>query len=143
MNQFISPDPVRVKVNSTFALLLEHQIFFGRSSSRLCQYLSFIKVLQCLKTLHKGNPKPETYSELCQTSEVERFTKIVIGFQTLAIFAIRSVLLLWQGFEYVFPGSLQFTDLWGSIYRVYYRVYLQNSLQAVFHKFYLVHSRIY
>ena len=39
------------------------------------------------------------YSELWQTSKMERFTKIVNGFQPLTIFSKRSILDVWQGFD--------------------------------------------
>ena len=48
------------------------------------------------------------YLEPCKTSEVERFVKIVNCFQLLIIFAKRSILDVWQGFEYPF-GMRQLT----------------------------------
>ena len=38
-----------------------------------------------------------SYSETCQTCKMEYFAKIVNGFETLTIFAKRSVLDVWQG----------------------------------------------
>ena len=40
------------------------------------------------------------HSEHCKTSIMERFEKIVEGFEPLTIFAKRSVLNVWQGSEY-------------------------------------------
>ena len=44
----------------------------------------------------------EVYSETCQTSKIERFAKIVHGFDPLTIFKKFSILDVWQGSEYVF-----------------------------------------
>ena len=51
---------------------------------------------------------PEAYSEPCQKSKMERFAKIVIGFQPLIIFEMRDV---WQYSEYIsLLGTLLKTD---------------------------------
>ena len=42
----------------------------------------------------------EVYSELCQTTKMKRFTKIVINYESLTIFAKCSILDVWQGSEY-------------------------------------------
>ena len=42
----------------------------------------------------------EAYSELCQTSKMEVFTKIVNGFSFLTIFAKSSISDLWQNSEF-------------------------------------------
>ena len=42
----------------------------------------------------------EKYSELWQITKVERFAKIVNGFQSLSISAKHSMLDIWQGFKY-------------------------------------------
>ena len=43
-------------------------------------------------TVFNRRPKPESYSEICQTSKMECFTKKVNGFQPLTIFAKYCVL---------------------------------------------------
>ena len=45
-------------------------------------------------------PNAELYSEHYQTSKMERFAQIINGFQLLTIFSKRSMLGVWQGFEY-------------------------------------------
>ena len=50
-----------------------------------------------------------SYSETCQTCKMEYFAKIVNGFETLTIFAKRSVLDVWQGFEYASSSHQIFT----------------------------------
>ena len=42
------------------------------------------------------------YSEPCQTSKMERFTKIVNCLKSLTIFVKRSILDVWQGSEYAY-----------------------------------------
>ena len=42
----------------------------------------------------------EVYSEPCQTSNMKRYTKLVIGIQPLTIFAKHMVLDIWLGSEY-------------------------------------------
>ena len=49
----------------------------------------------------------ETYSELCQTSKVERFADIVNDFYPLITYAKRSILDVWQSFEY---ATINFSD---------------------------------
>ena len=40
---------------------------------------------------------PETYSELCQTSKMERFVELSNDIYLLTIFSKRSILDVWQG----------------------------------------------
>ena len=40
------------------------------------------------------------YSEICQTSEMERFAKIISGFYSLTFFTKRSILDVWHGSAY-------------------------------------------
>ena len=42
---------------------------------------------------------PEAYSQPCQTSEMERFVKIVNNFQLLTIFAKHSILDISEGYD--------------------------------------------
>ena len=48
--------------------------------------------------LQAWNSTVEAYSETCQTSKLKRFAKIVT--HLLNIFIKRSILYVWQGFEY-------------------------------------------
>ena len=43
--------------------------------------------------------KSEAYSEPCQTSKMERFVKIVNGYNPLILLANHSILDVWQAFE--------------------------------------------
>ena len=49
--------------------------------------------------------RPEVYSELSQTSKMERIVKIVDGFQPLIIFAKGTILEICRSYEYVLEGS--------------------------------------
>ena len=44
----------------------------------------------------------EAYSEPFQTYKMERFAKIVNNFQPLTIFTNRSILDIWEGYEYAY-----------------------------------------
>ena len=44
----------------------------------------------------------QVYSELCQTTIMERFSKIVSNYKPLTIFTKCPNLDVWQGFEYAF-----------------------------------------
>ena len=45
---------------------------------------------------------PDTYSEPCETSKMERFVKIVNNFKPLTIFGKRSILDIWEDCEYAY-----------------------------------------
>ena len=53
-----------------------------------------------LMWVQQSDQLTEAYSELCQTSKVERFADIVNDFYSLITFAKRSILDVWQSFEY-------------------------------------------
>ena len=53
------------------------------------------------------------YSELCQTSKMGHFAKIVTGWNPLTIFAKRFMLDVWQGCKYTHEN---FGDLYFSIF---------------------------
>ena len=53
----------------------------------------------------------EAYSELRQTSKMERFAKIVNRFYQLNIPGIRSILDVWQSSEYASDISVKFCSL--------------------------------
>ena len=52
----------------------------------------------------------EAYSEPCQTSKMEVFTKIVNGFSFLTIFAKSSILDVWQDSEFASKASYDFAE---------------------------------
>ena len=51
----------------------------------------------------------EAYSEHCQTFKMERFEKIVEGFELLTVFAKRSILDVWQGSECASANDTHFS----------------------------------
>ena len=62
-----------------------------------------VKLLHSKGTLSHSNnyfSNSEAYSEPYQLSKMERFAKIINGFQPLTIFAKQSILDVWQDSEY-------------------------------------------
>ena len=51
---------------------------------------------------HSVKQLPEVYLQLCQTSMIEPFAKIVHGFQPLTVFVKSSIFDVWRDFEYAF-----------------------------------------
>ena len=50
----------------------------------------------------------EAYLELCQTSKVELFAKMVNGEKLLTVFVKSSILAVWQGSEYAFDDFREY-----------------------------------
>ena len=62
-----------------------------------------------LYTLVDGIPRyiPQTYSDLCQTTKMDNFAKIVTDLNPLTIFAKNSILDIWQVAVLCFVNSFK------------------------------------